>query len=84
MYVTKTRGVNFWLCILTDLQNYGVRLILIVRMDGLKSIPNTIASLFPDTTVRLCYHQIRSLMHYVVKEPKEFMADLKRVYKAVN
>lgn len=86
MYVAKSEGANFWLSVLTDLQNRGVGDILIACVDGLKGFPDAIASIFPQTTVQLCIiHQIRSSMRYVAsKSQKEFMADLKRVYQAVN
>lgn len=54
MYISKSEGANFWLGVLTDLQNRGVQDILIACVDGLKGFPDTIASVFPQTTVQLC------------------------------
>ena len=86
MYIAKSEGANFWLAVLTDLQNRGVQDILIACVDGLKGFPDAIASVFPQTTVQLCIiHQIRNSVKYVAsKSQKEFMSDLKRVYGAVN
>jgi len=86
MYIAKSEGANFWLGVLTDLQNRGVQDILIASVDGLKGFPEAIASIFPQTTVQLCIiHQIRNSVKYVAsKAQKEFMSDLKKVYKAVN
>ena len=86
MYIAKSEGANFWLSVLTDLQNRGVQDILIACVDGLKGFPDAIASIFPETTVQLCIiHQIRNSVKYVAsKSQKAFMADLKRVYGAVN
>lgn len=86
MYVAKSEGANFWLSVLTDLQNRGVQDILIACVDGLKGFPDAIESVFPNTVVQLCViHQIRNSMKYVAsKHQKEFMNDLKLVYKAVN
>ena len=86
MYIVKSEGGNFWLSVLTDLQNRGVQGILIACVDGLKGFPDAIASVFPQTTVQLCIiHQIRNSMRYVAsKSQKTFMVDLKRVYQAVN
>lgn len=86
MYISKSEGANFWLGVLTDLQSRGVRDILIACVDGLKGFPDTIASVFPETTVQLCIvHQIRNSIKYVAsKRQKEFMKDLKQVYQAVN
>jgi len=86
MYVAKSEGANFWLSVLTDLQNRGVKDILIACVDGLKGFPDAIQSVFPETTVQLCIvHQIRNSMKYVAsKSQKEFMRDLKPVYQAVS
>ena len=71
---------------LADLRNRGVHDILIACVDGLKGFPDSIASVFPETTVQLCIvHQIRNSVKYVAsKNQKEFMLDLKLVYQAVN
>ena len=86
MYVAKSEGANFWLEVLTDLQNRGVEDIMICCVDGLKGFPDAIRSVFPDTTVQLCIvHQIRNSVKYVgSKHQKEFLKDLKRVYGAVS
>lgn len=86
MYIAHSEGAIFWLSVLTDLQNRGVKDILIACVDGLKGFPDAIASVFPYTTVQFCIvHQIRNSIKYVAsKNQKEFMKDLKRVYKAVS
>lgn len=86
LYISENEGANFWLQVLTDLSNRGVVDILIACVDGLKGFPEAIESIFPDTEVQLCIvHQIRNSLRYVgSKNQKEFMADLKRVYKASN
>lgn len=86
MYVSKSEGASFWLSVLTDLNNRGVKDVLIACVDGLKGFPDAIASVFPETVVQLCIvHQIRNSIKYVAsKFQKEFMKDLKHVYQAVN
>lgn len=86
MYVAKSEGSNFWLEVLTDLQNRGVEDIMICCVDGLKGFPDAIQSVFPNTAVLLCIvHQIRNSIKYVgSKHQKEFLKDLKRVYGAVS
>ena len=86
MYVAKNEGANFWLEVLTDLQNRGVEDIMICCVDGLKGFPDAIRSVYPNTTVQLCIvHQIRNSIKYVgSKHQKEFLKDLKRVYGAVS
>lgn len=77
MYISKNEGANFWLNVLTDLQNRGVHDILIACVDGLKGFPDAIQSVFPDTIVQLCIvHQIRNSIKYVgSKHQKEFLLE---------
>jgi len=84
MYVSKHKGAKFWLSVLTDLQNRGVQDILIACIDNLKGLSEAIQSVFPDTEVQTCgVHQIRNSLKYVAsKDQKEFMNDLKPVYRA--
>ena len=86
MYISKNEGANFWLSVLTDLQNRGVQEILIACVDGLKGFPDAIRSVYPDTIVQLfIVHQIRNSIKYVgSKHQKEFMKDLKLVYQTVS
>ena len=84
MYVSQSEGANLWLSVLTDLQNRGVKDILIACVDGLTGFPDAIQSVFPRTDVQLCtVHQIRNSVKYVAsKNQKTFLADLKMVYAA--
>ena len=86
MYVSQSEGANFWLSVLTDLQNRGVKDILIACVDGLTGFPDAIQSVFPHTDVQLCVvHQIRNSLKYVgSKHQKEFLKDLKCVYGAAT
>ena len=86
LYLSENEGANFWLQVLTDLSNRGINDILIACVDGLKGFPEAIEAIFPATEVQLCVvHQIRNSLRYVgSKNQKEFMVDLKRVYKASN
>lgn len=61
LYVSESEGANFWLSVLTDLQNRGVDDILIASVDGLTGFPDAIATIYPQTEVQLCIvHQIRN------------------------
>ena len=86
LYLSESEGANFWLSVLTDLNNRGVKDILIASVDGLTGFPDAINAIFPDTEVQLCIvHQIRNSLRYVgSKHQKAFMVDLKRVYRAVS
>ncbi len=86
MYVSESEGAKFWLSVITDLKNRGVEDILIACIDGLKGFPEAIATVFPLTQIQTCVvHQIRNSLRYIAeKDKKEFVADLKLVYQAVN
>lgn len=86
MYLSESEGAKFWLAVLTDLKNRGMRDMLIACVDGLKGFPEAIAAIFPKTEIQTCVvHQIRNSLRYVAeKDKKSFMADLKPVYQAVN
>lgn len=86
MYLSESEGANFWLQVLNDLQARGVDDILIACIDNLKGFAEAIESIFPATEVQLCVvHQIRNSLRYVAsKDQKEFMRDLKKVYRAPN
>ena len=86
LYLSESEGANFWLSVLTDLSNRGVKDILIASVDGLTGFPDAINAIYPETEVQLCIvHQIRNSLRYVAsKHQKEFMVDLKRVYRAVS
>ena len=84
MYVSQSEGANFWLSVLTDLQNRGVKDILIACIDNLNGFPEAINAVFPKTEIQTCIvHQIRNSLKYIAsKDQKAFMKDLKPVYQA--
>lgn len=85
-WVDEAEGAKFWLKICTDLKNRGVKEILIACMDGLKGLPEAIRTVFPSVNIQTCIvHQIRNSFKYIAsKDKKEFMSDLKCVYKATT
>lgn len=84
IYLSESEGANFWLSVLTDLNNRGVEDILIASIDNLKGFAEAIESIFPECEVQTCViHQIRNSLRYIAsRDQKEFMKDLKMVYKA--
>jgi len=84
IWLAATEGAHFWLSVLTDLKERGVRDILIACVDGLSGFPEAIESAFPKTEIQLCIvHQIRTSLRYLAsKHQKAFMRDLKEVYRA--
>ena len=84
LWIGEAEGAKFWLNILTDLQNRGVKDILICSVDGLKGFPDAIASVFPQTEVQLCIvHLVRNALRYVTwKDRKAVVRDMKLIYRA--
>lgn len=84
LYLNASEGAKFWLQVLTDLQNRGVKDILIASVDGLKGFPEAIGSVFPYTEVQLCVvHQIRNSLRFIgSSDQKQFAKELKTVYQA--
>jgi putative transposase len=86
LWLSENEGAKFWLSVLTELQNRGVKDILIACVDGLKGFPDAISTAFPDTQIQLCIvHMVRNSMKYVPwKDYKSVTADLKRIYQSVT
>jgi len=86
LWISKNEGAKFWLSVLTDLQNRGVKDIFIACVDGLKGFPDAIESAFPRTKIQLCIvHMVRNSLRYVPsKDMKEVAKDLKLIYNSVN
>lgn len=86
MYIGEKEGAKFWLQVLSDLQNRGVKDILIACIDNLSGFKDAIESIFPKTDVQLCIiHQIRNAFKYLIRSDKaEFVKDLKAIYQARN
>jgi len=86
MWLSENEGAKFWLNVLTELQNRGVKDILIACVDGLKGFPDAINTVFPKTQIQLCIvHMVRNSIKYVPwKDYKPVTADLKLIYQAVT
>jgi putative transposase len=84
MWAANSEGAKFWLHVLTELKNRGVKDIFIGCVDGLKGFPEAMETVFPSTQVQLCLvHMVRNSLCYVGwKERKEVAADLKAIYRA--
>ena len=86
LWTSNNEGAKFWLGVLTELKNRGVKEILIACVDGLKGFPQAIESVFPQAVVQLCIvHLVRASLNYVNwKERKQVAADLKEIYRAAT
>jgi len=86
MWVANSEGAKFWLHVLTELKNRGVRDIFIGCVDGLKGFPEAMEAVFPKTQVQLCLvHMVRQSLSYVGwKERKAVAADLRLIYRAAT
>lgn len=86
LWISENEGAKFWLNVLTELQNRGVKDILIACVDGLKGFPDAISAVFPRTQIQLCIvHMVRNSVKYVPwKDYKAVTADLKQIYQSVT
>ncbi len=86
LWSSENEGAKFWLSVLTELNNRGVKDILIACVDGLKGFPEAVEAVFPRTVVQICIvHQIRHSLAFVsYQERKEIAADLKLIYAAAT
>jgi len=84
LYISENEGARFWLNVLADIQNRGVKDILIACIDNLKGFAEAIETIFPKTEVQLCVvHQIRNSTRFVpYKDIGAVMKTLKEVYEA--
>lgn len=86
LWFQETEGAKFWMQVLAELKQRGVRDVLICCVDGLKGFPEAIEAIFPKTVVQTCIvHLIRHSLKYVPRREREHVArDLKPIYTAVD
>ena len=82
--IGENESAKYWLAVLNELKNRGVKDILILCADGLTGIKEAIAAAYPNTEYQRCIvHQVRNTLKYVSdKDRKAFAADLKKIYNA--
>jgi putative transposase len=83
---TGGEGAKFWMSVLTDLRNRGVRDVFFVVCDGLKGLPDVVANAWPQAIVQTCIvHLIRNTFHLASKRDRDALKrDVKPIYSAVN
>lgn len=86
MWMSDNEGAKFWLSVLTELKNRGLKDVLIACVDGLTGFPEAIEAVFPQTAVQLCIvHMVRNSLKYVSwKDRKALATDLKRIYQSIT
>jgi putative transposase len=86
MWIAQSEGAKFWLGVITELKNRGIKDIFIACVDGLKGFPEAIESVFPQTQIQLCIvHLIRNSVKYVNwKDRKVICKDLKTIYTSAT
>lgn len=86
LWTSANEGAKFWLQVLTDLRNRGIKDVFIVCVDGLKGFPQAIQSVYPQAQVQLCMvHMMRTSLNYVTwKEKRQVAAELKPIYRATT
>jgi len=84
LYLGAAEGAKFWLSVLTEIKNRGLKDIFILCADGLKGLPEAVEATFPQATFQTCIvHMVRNSLNYVpYAEKKEVAVDLKKIYHA--
>jgi len=84
--VGDNESSKYWLSVLNELKNRGVKDIMVICADGLTGIKEAINAAFPNTEYQRCIvHQVRNTLKYVPdKDRKAFAKDLKTIYHAPN
>ena len=83
---TGGEGAKFWMSVLTDLRNRGVKDVFFVVCDGLKGLPEVVGNAWPQAIVQTCIvHLIRNTFHLASKRDWDALRrDVKPIYTAVN
>jgi putative transposase len=86
LWLSENEGAKFWLSVLTELKNRGVKDVFIACVDGLTGFPEAIAAAFPRTQVQLCIvHMVRNSLRFVSwKDRKSVAAGLRKIYQSVT
>jgi len=86
LWIEQNEGAKFWLKVVNELKNRGVKDVLIACCDGLKGFPEAIEAAFPVTVVQTCIvHMIRNSLRFVsYKDRKAVAKDLRPVYTAAS
>jgi putative transposase len=86
LWTSNNEGAKFWLSVLTEMRNRGVKDVLIACVDGLKGFPQAIESVYPEALVQLCIvHMVRTSLNYVNwQDRKRVAGDLKMIYRAAT
>ena len=86
MWFQQTEGAKFWMQVLTELKQRGVRDILICCVDGLKGFPEAIEAVYPQAIVQTCIvHMIRNSLRFTsYKDRKQLVKDLRMIYTAAS
>ena len=84
LWIEESEGAKFWLKVVTELKNRGVKDIFIACVDGLKGFPEAIEAVFPDAEVQICLvHMVKNALKFVsYKDYKKVTVDLKTIYQA--
>ena len=73
MWVSQHEGAKFWMSILTEIQNRGVKDVFIFCTDGLTGFPDAIEAVYPKAKIQLCIDQIESIKQCVEKLDAQFV-----------
>ena len=84
IHIGENESAKYWLGVINELKNRGVKDILVICADGLTGMKEAVNAAFPQTELQSCIvHQVRNTLKYVgEKNKKKFANDLKTIYLA--
>jgi putative transposase len=86
LWLSENEGAKFWLGVMTDMKNRGLRDVFVACIDGLSGFAEAIHAAYPQARVQLCIvHLVRAALRYVSQQDsKAVIADLKKIYTAAT
>ena len=86
LWIAGTEGAKFWLSVLTELQNRGMRDCFVACVDGITGFAEALSAVYPRAALQLCIvHKVRNSLRYVpYKERKTVATDLRAIYGAAT
>jgi putative transposase len=84
LWIQQNEGAKFWLGVMNELHNRGLKDILVAVIDGLKGFPEAILAIYPDCEIQTCIvHLIRNSLSFCSwKDRKAVAGELKKIYSA--
>ncbi len=84
LWIKENESAKFWIGVLNELKNRGVKDVLIFSLDGLLGLTSAIKTVYPQAEIQRCIvHQVRNSLKFACyRDRRELARDLKKIYSA--